>query len=67
MGLLQSPILSPVFFNVYQKVALKSSRKVEEVRSIGDQVAFPDDMLVMSNNQQEVEEIIDDMTALQNK
>ena len=50
MGLPQGSILSPVLFNVYLEEALKSSKKLEEVRSRGDLLAFADDMLVMSNN-----------------
>ena len=50
MDLPQGSILSPVLFNVYLEEALKSSRKLEEVRKRGDLLAFEDDMLVMSNN-----------------
>ena len=64
MGLPQGSILSPVLFNVYLEEALKSSKKLEEVRSRGDLLAFADDMLVMSNNQHEVEQIIGELTAL---
>jgi hypothetical protein len=64
MGLPQGSILSPVLFNVYLEEALKSSKKLEEVRSRGDLLAFADDMLVMSNNQHEVEQIIGKLTAL---
>jgi hypothetical protein len=53
-----------VLFNVYLEEALKSSKKLEEVRSRGDLLAFADDMLVMSNNQHEVEQIIGELTAL---
>jgi retron-type reverse transcriptase len=54
MGLPQGSILSPVLFNVYLEEALKSSRKLEEMRKRGDLLAFADDMLVMSNSQREV-------------
>jgi hypothetical protein len=64
MGLPQGSILSPVLLNVYLEEALKSSKKLEEVRSRGDLLAFADDMLVMSNNQHEVEQIIGELTAL---
>jgi hypothetical protein len=37
-------------FNVYLEEAIKSSQKLNEVRSRGDLLAFADDMLVMSNN-----------------
>jgi hypothetical protein len=36
-------------FNVYLEEAIKSSNKLEEVRSRGDLLAFADDILVMSN------------------
>ncbi len=49
MGLPQGSVLSPVLFNVYLEEAIKSSSKLEEVRSRGDLLAFADDMLVMSN------------------
>ena len=55
MGLLQGSILSPVLFYVYREKALKSSRKLEEMRRRGDLLAFADDMLVMSNSQPEIE------------
>ena len=55
MGLPQGSILSPVLFNVYLEEALKSSRKLEDLRRRGDLLAFADDMLVMSNSQSEIE------------
>ena len=55
MGLRQGSILSPVLFNVYLEEALKSSRKLEDMRRRGDLLAFADDMLVMSNSQPEIE------------
>ena len=64
MGLPQGSILSPMLLNVYLEEALKSSKKLEEVRSRGDLLAFADDMLVMSNNQHEVEQIIGELIAL---
>ena len=48
MGLPQGSVLSPVLFNVYLEEAIRSSKKLEEVRSRGDLLAFADDMLVMS-------------------
>jgi hypothetical protein len=54
MGLPQGSILSPVLFNVYLEEALKSSRKLEDMRRRGDLLAFADDMLVMSNSQSEI-------------
>ncbi len=50
MELPQGYILSPVLFYVYHEEALKSSRKLVEVRKRGDLLAFADDMLVMSKN-----------------
>ena len=55
MGLQQGSILSPVFFNLYLEEALKSSRKLEDMKRRGDLQAFADDMLVMSNSQPEIE------------
>ena len=64
MGLSQGSVLSPVLFNVYLEEAIKSSKKLDEVRSRGDLLAFADDMLVMSNCQREIESIINELTAL---
>jgi hypothetical protein len=36
---------------VYLEEALKTSKKLEEVRRRGDLLAFADDMLVISNNE----------------
>jgi hypothetical protein len=65
MGLPQGSVLSPVLFNVYLEEALKSSKKLEAVRKRGDLLAFADDMLVMTNNQNELEMIIHELTNLQ--
>jgi Reverse transcriptase (RNA-dependent DNA polymerase) len=54
-------------FNVYLEEAIKSSQKLEEVRSRGDLLAFADDMLVMSNQRGELELIIDELTKLQHQ
>ena len=67
MGLPQGSILSPVLFNVYLEEAFKSSRKLEDLRRRGDLLAFADDMLVMSNNIHEIEQIINELTSLQVK
>ena len=66
MGLPQGSILSPVLFNVYLEQALKSSKKLEELRRRGDLMAFADDMLVMSNSQPEVEQVVNELTKLSN-
>ena len=67
MGLPQGSILSPVLFNVYLEEALKSSRKLEEVRRRGDLLAFADDMLVMSNCQTEIGMIVSELARLETK
>ena len=64
MGLPQGSILSPVLFNVYLEEALKSSRKLEEMRKRGDLLAFADDMLVMSNSQSEIEMVVEELATL---
>jgi hypothetical protein len=64
MGLPQGSVLSPVLFNVYLEEALKSSSKLESVRKRGDLLAFADDMLVMSNNQNEMNMIVDELATL---
>ena len=65
MGLPQGSVLSPVLFNFYLEEALKSSTKLEGVRKRGDLLAFADDMLVMTNNRNELEMIINELTSLQ--
>ena len=64
MGLPQGSILSPVLFNVYLEEALQSSTKLEQVMKRGDLLAFADDMLVMSNSQAELTELIDELVHL---
>ena len=49
---------------MYLEEALKSSKKLEEVRKRGDLLAFADDMLVMSSNQHEIEMIIEELAKL---
>jgi hypothetical protein len=65
MGLPQGSVLSPVLFNVYLEEALKSSAKLEAVRRRGDLLAFADDMLVMTDNQNELAMIIDELSKLE--
>ena len=55
MGLPQGSIKSPVLFNVYLEEAIRSSKKLDEVRSRFDLQAFADDMVVMSNSEPTVE------------
>jgi hypothetical protein len=57
-------VLSPILFNVYLEEAIRSSQKLEEVRSRGDLLAFADDMLVMSISQPEIEMIINEFATL---
>ena len=49
---------------MYLKEALKSSKKLEEVRRRGDLLAFADDMLVMSNSKSEIEMIVSELAKL---
>ena len=64
MGFPQRSILSPVLFNVYLEEALKSSRKLEEMRKRKDMLAFADDMLVMSNSQHNIEMVVEELPTL---
>ena len=64
MGLPQGSILSPVLFNVYLEEALKSSRKLEDMRRREDLLAFADDMLVMSNSLLEIEQVVEELAKL---
>ena len=64
MGLPQGSILSPVLFNVYLEEALKSSKKLVELIRRGDLLAFADDMLVMSDSQHEIEQVIEELAIL---
>ena len=49
---------------MYLEEALKSFKKLEEVRRRGDLLAFADDMLVMSNSQSEIEMIVSELANL---
>jgi hypothetical protein len=57
-GVVQGAVLSPFLFNVYLDEALKSSKKLKEVRDRGDLLAFADDMLILTNSKPEMGEII---------
>ena len=56
-----------MLFNVYLEEALKSSTKLEAVRKRGDLLPFADDMLVMTNNLNELVMVIEELTALQQR
>lgn len=64
MGLPQGSVLSPVLFNVYLEEALGSSELLKKVRSRGDLLAFADDMLIMSNEREEIERTIHELACL---
>ena len=53
-----------MLFNVYLEEAIKSSRKLEEMRSRGDLLAFADDMLVMTQAKGELEMVIRELESL---
>jgi hypothetical protein len=67
MGLPQGSILSPVLFNVYLEEAIKSSPKLEYMRTRGDLLAFADDMLVMTNAVGELRMAIEALESLREK
>ena len=52
-----------MLFNVYLEEAIKSSRTLEDLRSRGDLLAFADDMLVCSNSQAEIVQVINEIEA----
>ena len=56
-----------MLFNVYLEEALKSSTKLEAVRKRGDLLAFAEDMLIMTNNQNELVMVIEELSVLQQR
>jgi hypothetical protein len=56
--------MSLVIFDVYLEEALISSRKLEDLRTRGNLLAFADDMLVMSNSLSEIEMVLEELTTL---
>jgi hypothetical protein len=64
MGLPQGLILSLVLFNVYLEEAIKSSNKLESMRTRRDLLAFADDMLVMTNTVGELRMAIEALESL---
>ena len=57
--------MCPVLYNLYLEEALKSSAKLEALRRRGDLLSFADDMLLMTDNQNELAMIIDEFSNLQ--
>ena len=53
-----------MLFNVYLEEALNSSAKLSEMRKRGDLLAFADDMLVLTNIQAEMSEVINELERL---
>jgi hypothetical protein len=53
-----------MLFNVYLEEALNSSTKLSEMRKRGDLLAFADDMLVLTNIQAEMSEVINELEGL---
>jgi hypothetical protein len=58
-------VLLSVLFSVYLEEAIRSSQKLENVRSRGgDLLAFVDGMLVMSKSHPEIDMIINEVASL---
>ena len=56
--------MSPVLFNVYLEDYLNSSSILHGMRKRGDLLAFADDMLIISNQKEEIGKAIDEIAYL---
>ncbi|MFN9905946.1 MAG: reverse transcriptase domain-containing protein, partial [bacterium] len=64
-GVVQGSVLSPFLFNIYMDEALNSNRKLGRIKARGDLLAFADDMLVLTNSEPEMAEVIRHLDGLQ--
>ena len=64
MGLPKGSVLSSVLFNIYLEDYLNSSSILHGMRKRGDLLAFADDMLIISNQKEEIGKAIDEIAYL---